>query len=94
MALQFTERRAHNRKAYFHLIKYILDPDFPNKIFKGYTINISSSGIRLYIYDLLNKGQEIFIISSLSASPSGPKGTVRWVKKLHDHTYEVGLEFT
>ncbi|MBS1235150.1 MAG: hypothetical protein H6R43_866, partial [Nitrospirae bacterium] len=72
MAFNLNERRAHARKAYFHLIKYILDPDFPNKIFKGYTINISSSGIRLYIYDLLNKGQEIFIISSLSASPSGP----------------------
>jgi hypothetical protein len=94
MAFNFTERRANTRTAYFHLIKYVLDPDFPNKIFRGCTINISSSGLRLYIYDLLNKGQEIFIISSLSSSPPGPKGTVRWVKKLHDNTYEIGLEFT
>ena len=94
MAFNFTERRADIRVPYFHLIKYILDPDSPNKIYKGYTINISPYGMRFYSYDLLNKGQEIFIISSLPASPSGPKGTVRWVNKLHDNTYEVGLEFT
>ena len=93
MAFNFTERRANTRNTYFHLIKYVLDPELPDKIFKGYTINISPSGMRLYIYDLLSKGQEIFIISSLSASQSGPRGTVRWVNKLHANTYEVGLEF-
>lgn len=93
MAFQSTERRADPRAPYFHLIKYILDPDFPNKICKGYTINISSSGMRLYSYDLLGKGQEIFILSSLSSPETGPVGTVRWVNKLYDNTYEVGLEF-
>ena len=94
MAFNFTERRTNTRAPYFHLIKYILDPDFPNRIFKGYTINISPSGMRLYSYNLLNAGQEIFIISSLATSQSGPKGTVRWVNKLFENTYEVGLEFT
>jgi hypothetical protein len=93
MAFNFTERRANPRQTHFHLIKYILNSDTPDKIFKGVTINISPSGLRLYIYNLLSKGQEIIIISSLSGLQNSQKGTVRWVNKLYDNTYEAGLEF-
>lgn len=93
MAFNFTERRANPRQTHFHLVKYILNPDIPDRIFKGVTINISSSGLRLYLYNLLSKGQEIIIISSLSGSQNSQKGTVRWINKVHDNTYEAGLEF-
>ena len=93
MAFNYPEKRVNTRSAYFHLIKYIEDPDNPDKIFKGFTLNISSSGLRLYIYNLLKKGQEIMIISSLTGAEGGRRGTVRWINKVHGNTYEVGLEF-
>jgi hypothetical protein len=94
MAFNRTERRAYPRRAYFHLIKYVLNLDTLDRIFRGFTINISSSGLRLYTFNnLLTEGQEVTIISSLAGFQSSPKGTVRWINKLYDNTYEIGLEF-
>lgn len=94
MALNRIEKRAHPRKAYFHLIKYILNPDTLDKIFRGFTVNISASGLRLYVFNnLLTEGQEVIVISSLTGLQSSSKGTVRWINRLYDNTYEIGLEF-
>jgi hypothetical protein len=83
-------RRAHVRYDFSEKIEYVLQ-DFTNEIFKAVTINISDSGLGLYVFKPLNSGQ-VVRIKGIPGSLN--TGTVRWCKELGDNVYRVGVMFT
>lgn len=85
---QFNQRK-HERFIfpYPYTIEY-LDPNAPDEIIRGIAINVSESGVCLYIPQPLNKGQEITIRSIIYSSPQ--KATVCWSEEHDDVFYRVG----
>jgi c-di-GMP-binding flagellar brake protein YcgR len=83
------ERRKHIRYDFPHRIEYALNPETSDEIFKAVTINISKTGLCLYVFDSLGEGQKMVIRSTLPV----PLKTVsvRWTKKIEDNFYKVGL---
>jgi c-di-GMP-binding flagellar brake protein YcgR len=83
------ERREHVRYDFPHRIEYILSPETSDEIFKAVAINISKTGLCLYIFNPLGEGQEMIIRSSLPVPFKAL--SVRWIKKMEDNFYKVGL---
>ena len=82
-----SDQRKHERFNFPYTIEY-LDPYAPDKIIRGIAMNISESGVCLYIPQSLNKGQEITIRSIIYSSPQ--KATVCWSEEYDDVFYRVG----
>jgi hypothetical protein len=71
-------------------IRYKLFGHSPTEVFSGVARNISRGGICLYIYQRLDEGQRIEIISSL---PVGTHSAVlRWIKE-EDSLFVSGWMF-
>jgi hypothetical protein len=89
MMTDSTERREHIRYDFPHRIEYALNPETSDEIFKAVTINISKTGLCLYIFNALGEGQKVVFKSTLPV----PFGTasVRWIKKIEDNFYKIGL---
>jgi hypothetical protein len=84
------ERRKHERHIFPATIQYVLNPRTTDEIFKGNVLNISNRGLNLCILHPLDEGQEITIKDDL---PNYHKtAVVRWIKKIEDKFYKVGLE--
>ncbi len=81
------DQREHERFNFPYTIEY-LDPCTANNVIRGIAINISESGICLYIPQSLNNGQEITIKSVIYSFPK--KATVCWSEKYDDVFYKVG----
>jgi hypothetical protein len=84
--MQFDQRK-HKRSSFPYTIEY-LDPYTANQIIRGVAVNISESGVCLYIPQSLNKGQEIIFKSVISTFSQ--KATVCWSEKYDDVFYKVG----
>ena len=83
------ERRRHLRYTYLANTEYMLNPSTSGEIFECAIINVSDSGINLFISRPLDMGQEITIrgdIPNLART-----AVVRWKKKFGGF-YTVGLE--
>lgn len=90
MPLDGTERRSEPRHPYFSSIEFSILPENAEETVIGTTINISNSGLGMYSYVPLSEGQEITIVS---AFPSNHRTyTVRWVNKLLEDFFMVGLQ--
>jgi hypothetical protein len=90
MPLNGIERRSEPRHPYFSSIEFSILPENAEGTLIGTAINISNSGLSIYSYVPLNEGQEITI---RSAFPSNYRTyTVRWVNKLLDDFFMVGLK--
>ena len=85
------EPRKEERQDYPYEIEYVTDPLTTYEIFKAVAVNISNSGLCLYTSTPLSEGQEITIKSTIPA-PS-QTAVVRWIEKLNDFYYKVGLQF-
>ncbi len=89
--MHFRSRR-HERYDFHHEIKYVLNPDTTGEIFRGVTVNISDSGLCLYVFNNhLREGQELTIKTILRGFYR--TGVVRWYKKIDGEIYKVGLMF-
>lgn len=85
------EQRKDDRKDYPHEIEYVIDPHTTYEIFKAVAVDISKSGLCIYTSTPLNEGQEITIRSILPVDSQ--IAVVRWIEKLNDFYYKVGLQF-
>jgi hypothetical protein len=83
------ERRKHPRYDFCHMIEYSLETETTRKIFMGEIVNISKSGICLHVLNFLPNGQEIKI--KRKPSYTYQTATVRWIDKIRDNFYRVGL---
>lgn len=87
--MSFTPRK-EERKDYPHEIEFVTDPLTTYEIFKAVAVNISKSGLCIYTSKPLSKGQKITIKSTM---PSSQTAVVRWIQKLNDFYYKIGLQF-
>jgi CheY-like chemotaxis protein len=84
------EKRKQPRYPYHAMIEYHCIGD-QNERSRSLTLNMSESGMCLYLFEQCSEGQAITIESAL---PSGAqKATVRWVKGLQDNFWIAGLMF-
>jgi len=84
------KRREDFRCNSHHVIEYVLNNENDQQIFKGVTVNLSAKGLCIYVFNPLNKGQEIIIKSGLRTNKPA---IVLWKKKLDDDLFKVGLFF-
>ncbi len=90
MSERTMERRDSERYSYPSVVEYTLDRrEDQNK--KGVTVNVSRTGICLYIFNLLTVGQHITLRSVLPI-PS-KKAILRWTRRVDDNLYKVGMTF-
>ena len=88
--MTFKDKRTEPRRDYHHEIEYLLDPN-SSETYKAVTIDISESGLGLYVFNPLSIGQQI-IIKDISHG-SRNRGTIRWTKKANGSIYRVGVMF-
>jgi hypothetical protein len=88
-----TVQRSEDRFPFLKTIDYSCDQGGVGSLFKGVTINISRSGLCMYLYEspCAVRGSHIFIKSELPTSAQ--RGTIRWVDKVEDGFYKAGLMF-
>ena len=83
------ERRRHLRYTYLANTEYMLNPSTSGEIFECAVVNVSESGMNLFISRPLDMGEEITIkgdVPNLTRT-----AVVRWTRKLGGF-YTVGLE--
>lgn len=90
MEFEKKDTRSEERYPFLKTIRYACLPDF-NQDLKGVTIDISKSGLSLYIFSTccIVEGQHIKIKDKLPVSSQG--GTVKWVRQVDQDLYRAGL---
>lgn len=89
MPFQFTEKRKFPRHDFFGSIRYAVEGN-DGTVYKGVTIDISRSGLRLYVNESLTEGQRINFITKLPVKSR--TAILCWIRKLYD-VYEAGVKF-
>ncbi|MBI5848744.1 MAG: PilZ domain-containing protein [Nitrospirae bacterium] len=92
MALQKMEMRSEERFPYLRTIKYVCIPD-AEEDFKGVTIDISKSGMSLYIFSpfCICEGLSVKVKDDLPLGSA--TGVVRWVRQIDRDLYRAGIQF-
>jgi hypothetical protein len=92
MALQAIDMRSEERFPYLRTIKYICIPD-TEEDFKGVTIDISKSGMSLYIFSpsCIALGLPVRVKDDLPLAST--TGVVRWVRQVDQDLYRAGIQF-
>ncbi len=92
MAIQKMDMRSEERFSYLRTIKYVCIPD-TEEDFKGVTIDISKSGMSLYIFSpcCIREGLHVRINDDLPLTSTS--GVVRWVRQVDHDLYRAGLQF-
>jgi len=86
------DRRKYQRYDFCSKIDYMITPGDPQEIFKGVTVNISHSGLRLYMFMPHHEGQGIRIKTKLPEDIQ--TATIRWIKRSDGNLYEAGLQYS
>ena len=84
------ERRKDVRQPYPQVIEYSVTPATDERL-KGVVVNISNSGLALYIFSHLIQGQEILIRSFMPVDYR--KASVRWVREIDKGILQAGCMF-
>ena len=82
-----SDKRKHERFNFPYTIE-CFDPHNGDKVIRGIAMNISVSGVCLYIPQPLDKGQEITIRSVVYGCPQ--TATVCWSEKYDEEYYKIG----
>ncbi|MGE5892542.1 MAG: PilZ domain-containing protein [bacterium] len=95
MAPENVERRKFNRNTHTSLIEYAFHTEgdvTKDSTAKGITVNVSDTGLCIYLFNPVNEGQEMKIFKGLFASES-LSARVKWSKQITDDIYKAGLAF-
>ena len=92
MALQIMDMRSEERFPYLKTIKYVCFPE-TEEGFKGVTIDISKSGMSLYIFSpsCIALGLPVRVKDDLPLAST--TGVVRWVRQVDQDLYRAGIQF-
>ena len=90
MCAEAGERRRDVRQPYPHVIEYSVASASDEKL-KAVAVNISNSGLALYIFSHLIQGQEILIRSFIPVDYR--KASVRWIRKIDKDILQAGVMF-
>ena len=91
MHLSSFENRRHERRLFFDNVEYCSGPSSTEGVCLGSGNNISDSGMCMWTFRGLSRGEDIDIINGLPLPFT--KATVVWVKRYSGDFYKVGLEF-
>lgn len=93
MALQKVDMRREERFPYLKTIKYICIPDTEEDS-KGVTIDISKTGMSLYIFGpcCIREGIHVKAMDDLPLAST--TGVVSWVRQVDQDLYRAGLQFS
>ncbi len=84
-------KRVRQRHNYFTKVEYVVDPDedAQGKTYKGFINNISVTGVCMFVFNPLDKGQEIIIKDKLPYLRQ--RFRVVWIKRVGINFYMTGL---
>ena len=86
-----TEHRRETRHDFLTPIEFILDPPTVGDVLhKGVIVNITATGLGVYILDQLSTGQKIIIKTGLPVAPQ--PASIRWIKKEKTRFCRAGLK--
>jgi c-di-GMP-binding flagellar brake protein YcgR len=86
------ERRKHSRYPFPEKINYVCGNGATSDILRGITVNISDSGMCLYLFKNHREGQEITILSDLPIQSR--KATIRWINNFRERFFTAGIMFS
>ncbi len=90
MASEDSERRDAPRNGFYCPIEFFVEKNKESGILPAEVMNISDSGLRIYLGYPLCEGQEILINDRL---PNGRQlYRVRWCNKIQENFFEAGLK--
>jgi hypothetical protein len=91
--MSYTRARKDTRYDYPATIEYVMGSSVDEQavVYKGITNNLSSTGLGMYIFDVLPKGQQITIKTPLPVDSR--TAAVCWTRKEDDNFYRSGLQF-
>ena len=95
MSFKEKERRSHHRYILNRAISYKLSVKTSNPegtTFRGISVNVSYSGLCLYVAQPLFEGYRLQILSGIIREPH-QTAKVRWARQVHSELYKVGLKF-
>ena len=87
-----TRKRINTRYDFPATIEYVMGSQADDEpLHKGVTINLSSAGLGMYIFDHLPNGQQITIKTALPVDSR--TATICWTSKKAEGFYRTGLKF-
>lgn len=86
-----TENRSVTRYAFASTIDYVLEPPTTSEVYKGVIVNISNTGMGVYVFDPLPEGQKINLMCALPVDRR--TAAIRWIKKEDAGFYLTGFQF-
>jgi len=90
--MTYTRTRRDARYDFPATIEYVMGSQADDEaVHKGVTINLSSTGLSIYIFDLLPKGRQITIKTALPVDSR--TAAICWTRKEDDNFYRAGLKF-
>jgi c-di-GMP-binding flagellar brake protein YcgR len=90
--MSFTRTRRDTRYDFPATIEYVMGSQSDDEVLhKGVTINLSSTGLCMYIFDPLPKGQRVTIKTALPIDFR--TAAICWTRKEDDNFYRSGLKF-
>ncbi len=99
--MSFSESRKYERKPYIKHLRYYLTASHMDKIkvkeidYKGVSVDISEEGLGLITEDPLNEGDILVFKDEVRVNDiTATSGIVKWVQRLADTRYRIGLEFS
>lgn len=92
MALQKMDMRSEERFPYLKTIKHVSVSD-TGEGFKGVTVDISKSGMSLYIFCPCNIREGLHVRINDNLPLASTSGVVRWVRQVDQDIYRAGLQF-
>jgi hypothetical protein len=91
MSFDVSERRKAVRYDFPSTIEFNMGTESGEKNRKAVTINISKSGLCLYLFESLWRHDEIQLSSMLPMASK--KASVRWIKKIDEGVFKAGVSF-
>lgn len=90
--MSYTRTRRDTRYDFPAMIEYVMGSQADDEVIhKGVTINLSSTGLCIYLFDVLPKGQHITIRTTLPVDSR--TAAICWTRKEDVNFYRAGLKF-
>jgi c-di-GMP-binding flagellar brake protein YcgR len=90
--MSYTRTRQNSRYDFPATIEYVIGSQADDEVVhKAVTFNLSSTGLGMYMFDLLPQGEQITIKTTLPVDSR--KAAICWTRKEDDNFYRTALKF-
>jgi hypothetical protein len=87
------EKRCKDRYPFLTSVGYQCESDCSRSIFNGMSVNMSQSGMCLYLFESPCLVEGCTINLAGDTLMKSRRGSIRWITKVEDGFYKVGLQF-